>query len=123
MTELQRDELRGDVIDRLLRIYQMVRPDVTHDLIHAALRVDPSDEAEESAVDELRALDAQLGDRELHLAHALEDALRRLDGEHFGTCIDCGSPISFERLRAIPWTLRCADDERLAEPAMHHSTL
>jgi RNA polymerase-binding transcription factor len=123
MTELQRDELRGDMIDRLLRIYQTVRPDVTRDLIDAALRTDPSDEAEESTVDELRALDAQLGDRELHLAHALEDALRRLDGQDFGTCIDCGRPIPFARLRAIPWTLRCAEDEARLEPQQRHPTL
>jgi RNA polymerase-binding transcription factor DksA len=122
MTEFQRDELRGQIIDRLLRIYQTVRPDVTRELIDAAL-ADPSDEAEESTVDELRALDAQLGDRELHLAHALEDALRRLDGEDFGTCIDCGRPIPFDRLRAIPWTLRCAVDEAKMERSEHHPTL
>lgn len=123
MTEHQRDDLRGDILDRLLRIYQAARPDVSRELIDEAVRADPGDEAEESAVDELRALDAQLDERERHLAHALEDSLRRLDGEEFGTCIDCDRPIPFERLRAVPWTLRCADDEARREPRGRHPTL
>jgi RNA polymerase-binding transcription factor DksA len=117
MTEQQREDLRNEISERLLGIYQTVRPDITREMVDAALRYDPTDEAEEGEIDELRVLDSSLDDRELHLAHALEDALRRIANETFGHCIDCGEPIRYERLRAVPWTLRCeADEERVESP-------
>ena len=61
------------------------------------MRPDPTDGAEESAIDELRALDADLGDRDRQLAHSIEDALRRMRSDDYGVCIDCGRPIPFER--------------------------
>lgn len=115
MTESQRQQLREEISQRLLAIYQTVRPDVSRELVDAALANDPTDEPEEGTIDELRVLDSLLGDRELHLAHALEEALRRLDSEEYGRCIDCGSEIPFARLRAVPWTLRCEEDEAAEE--------
>jgi RNA polymerase-binding transcription factor DksA len=35
------------------------------------------------------------------------DALRRLDDGTYGICEACGGPIAYERLEAIPHTLRC----------------
>ena len=115
MTDLQRQQLREEISERLLAIYQSVRPDISRELIDAALANDPTDEPEEGQIDELRVLDSRLGDRELHLAHALEEAMRRIDGETFSTCIACGEQISFARLRAVPWTLRCEEDEAAQE--------
>ena len=82
-----------------------------------------SGRAEESALDELQALASQLDDRERHAAHALEDALRRMRSDDFGVCIDCGREIPFERLRAVPWTLRCAEDQARAEKNAHPPSL
>jgi RNA polymerase-binding transcription factor len=35
------------------------------------------------------------------------EALRRLVDGKYGLCIDCGEPISGQRLRALPFALRC----------------
>jgi RNA polymerase-binding transcription factor len=110
MTAEQRDQLHDELIDRLTAIYQKVRADLSAAVVSRAVE-DPSDEAEESTIDELRSLAADLGDRDRELAHAIEDALRRMSNDDFGICIDCGEDIPFERLRAVPWTLRRARDE------------
>jgi DnaK suppressor protein len=124
MTASQRVQLGKELIERLTSIYRSVRDNISAHTIEKAMRADPTDGAEESAIDELRALDADLGERDRRLAHAIEDALRRLPGDEFGICIDCGKQIPFERLRAVPWTLRCAEDEaRVERRDPHHPTL
>jgi DnaK suppressor protein len=41
----------------------------------------------------------------------IDAALRRMDEDRYGECVDCGQEIPIERLRALPFTLRCQDDE------------
>jgi len=38
---------------------------------------------------------------------ALRDVLKRIDSDNFGICSNCGKPIPFERLRAVPAATRC----------------
>ena len=45
--------------------------------------------------------------RELMLIDA---ALRRMDAGVFGTCVDCDTEISLERLQALPFAIRCEED-------------
>ena len=40
----------------------------------------------------------------------IDIALRRLGHRTFGLCIDCGMEIPYERLEALPFATRCADD-------------
>ena len=124
MTASQRVQIGKELIERLTVIYRSVRENLSAHTIEKAMRPDPTDGAEESAIDELRALDNDLADRDRLLAHAIADALRRLPSDEFGVCIDCGKEIPFERLRAVPWTLRCAEDEaRIESREPHHPTL
>lgn len=81
-----------------------------------------SDELDESAgTDNLGDYAAATYDREL--ADSLEDgvqdtlaqieaALQRIEDGTYGVCEVCGKPIGEERLRAIPWTTRCIEDQR-----------
>jgi DnaK suppressor protein len=41
------------------------------------------------------------------ILQAIEEALWRLEKGTYGTCRDCGEPISEARLNAIPWTRVC----------------
>ncbi len=41
------------------------------------------------------------------ILQAIEEALARLEKGTYGTCRDCGEPISQARLSAIPWTRVC----------------
>lgn len=45
--------------------------------------------------------------RELMLIDA---ALRRMETGVFGSCVDCGYEISIERLKALPFAIRCEED-------------
>jgi DnaK suppressor protein len=79
-------------------------------------RQDRDPENEENAQAELadytlsRPLEAQR--RQLQLIDA---ALTRMDLGEFGLCIDCGNEISIDRLRALPFALRCQEDARRRE--------
>ena len=48
----------------------------------------------------------------------IDAALRRLDEGAYGECIECGQEIPIERLRALPFTLRCEEDEEDRERAI-----
>ena len=50
--------------------------------------------------------------RELTLVDA---ALARLDLGDYGTCVDCGLDIAMDRLKVIPFALRCEEDARRRE--------
>jgi DnaK suppressor protein len=52
----------------------------------------------------------------------IDAALGRMDEGKYGRCIDCGEEIPIERLRALPFTLRCQDDEEEREQAMRGNT-
>ena len=52
----------------------------------------------------------------------IDAALRRLDEGEYGQCIDCGQEIPVERLRALPFTLRCEKDEEERERSLRGNT-
>jgi DnaK suppressor protein len=43
------------------------------------------------------------------LLRAIEDALTLMQQAEYGTCAECGQPISKARLEAVPWTRWCRD--------------
>ena len=72
-----------------------------------------SDDAPQRAAD--REVDLVRHDSELRELGAVSLALRRLDGPEFGWCVDCGEAITFDRLKAEPWALRCVACESKRE--------
>jgi DnaK suppressor protein len=42
----------------------------------------------------------------------VQHALGRLGSDSFDKCIVCGNPIETARLKAIPWTLYCLEDQQ-----------
>ena len=53
--------------------------------------------------------------RERALLRMVEEALSRLRDATFGVCVGCGSEISIQRLRAVPWTGYCIDCQSTIE--------
>lgn len=45
----------------------------------------------------------------------IDAALRRLDAGTYGKCVECEEPIAFERLKALPFALRCTSCEQSRE--------
>jgi len=51
---------------------------------------------------------AQLSDAQRREVGQIDAALSRMEAGTYGICVDCGAPISLERLRALPYALRDA---------------
>jgi DnaK suppressor protein len=52
---------------------------------------------------------------DMKLLREIADALHRMDGEHYGICLECEEPISSKRLDAVPWARYCVScQERIA---------
>ncbi|WP_316897438.1 TraR/DksA C4-type zinc finger protein [Pseudodesulfovibrio indicus] len=52
--------------------------------------------------------ETQLSKARVRLAR-LQEAVKRVDDEDFGLCLDCGEPIPMARLKAMPETGHCVD--------------
>jgi DnaK suppressor protein len=94
------ERLRGELRTRLLRDQAVAR--------EAEPEVEPLDAAEQTREQDdaiLRANRdrAQLGE--------VEGALRRMDAGTYGISEVSGDPISFARLRAVPWARYDSDEE------------
>jgi DnaK suppressor protein len=74
-----------------------------------------SEDVDAAVTVENRELNAQILDRLVLRAAALEDALARVDDGTYGICIDCEEKISEKRLAAMPEALRCARDQEEVE--------
>ncbi|SEN02157.1 transcriptional regulator, TraR/DksA family [Stigmatella aurantiaca] len=83
----------------------------THRELDALKQQEKDPEYEEGAQSELAdytlssLVEAQR--REIMLIDA---ALRRMDENVFGECVDCGTEIPMERLEAMPFAIRCEED-------------
>lgn len=55
--------------------------------------------------------------------HKIEAALSRLEEGEYGYCSECAEDISQQRLRALPFALRCKDCEEAREVAQQRARL
>jgi len=67
----------------------------------------PGDAGDVSVADALADLNVVLIDRHIHELRDIEAARARIRESAYGTCIDCGGEIPYERLRAYPTAKRC----------------
>jgi DnaK suppressor protein len=85
----------------------------------ARYRQDQSEEKESSPGDEMdvarasAAVDthANLIDRAESRLRLIDEALARVDNGAYGICADCGDEIGLERLKVLPFAVRCVDCE------------
>ncbi len=76
---------------------------------------EPRDEGDRASRDLDHDTALRMGERETALAVQIEGALQRIEDGSFGTCVDCGREIELERLRAVPWAVRCIADQEAIE--------
>ena len=55
--------------------------------------------------------------------HKIDEALNRLEEGTYGNCFECGEEISQQRLRALPFAVRCKDCEEAREVAVQRERL
>jgi RNA polymerase-binding transcription factor DksA len=111
LTQHQTQELRGLIDQRRNALIAELREDAARVreqpyAEHAGPAPDTGDESVASLFADLEQADVT---RDLQEFRALEAARDRLRGGDYGTCIDCGGDIAFERLKATPSAIRCID--------------
>jgi DnaK suppressor protein len=75
------------------------------------------DAVETSEVDIQEDIEFALIQMKAETLARINEALRRLDEGSFGNCYECGEEISEQRLRALPFAVRCKDCEEAREAA------
>ena len=104
---------RAELAEALRARQQALRADVaaklkTQDdprLVGLRNRMEDTDDW--AAADAMAAHDIALVSRDLAELATVEQGLARMAEGSYGECIDCGSPIPYERLAAYPAATRC----------------
>jgi RNA polymerase-binding transcription factor DksA len=109
LTDKETQELRQMVEARRGSLLAELREDAarTRDepyAEHAGIAPDAGDESVATLIADLEQADLT---RDLDEFRALEAAREKLKSGEYGICIECGTDIGFERLKASPSALRC----------------
>ncbi len=67
----------------------------------------PGDEGDQSMGDALADLNLAIIDRHVRELREIEAAKERIADRTFGSCLDCGDDIAYERLASYPTAQRC----------------
>jgi DnaK suppressor protein len=75
------------------------------------------DQGESSEVDIQEDIEFVLIQMKAETLNKIDVALQRLDEGTYGVCFECGDEIAHQRLRALPFAVRCKDCEEARETA------
>jgi DnaK suppressor protein len=119
LTPAQRSELRRTLEEKrehLLHVLREHEDREEQDVEDWTAREpgDPADLADSAIEDNDRIAKAE---HDLELLEEVDHALTRLDAGTYGLSEASGRPISYERLRAVPWARYDADEAERAEHA------
>ena len=53
------------------------------------------------------------GEREI--VRRIDDALKRIESNDYGTCVHCGKKVQLGRLQAVPWARHCIECQELQD--------
>jgi len=81
------------------------------------------DDPEKALVDLLGDTDMILLENRRDELEAIEEALNRIEAGSYGLCSDCGEPISPRRLEAMPFAVRCVEDQSRREGRFERPSL
>ena len=109
LTQTQTKELQRRIDQRRQALLAELREDAARTrehpyAEHAGPAPDAGDESVATLIADLEQADVT---RDLGEFRALEAARERIREGGYGICIDCGSDVGFERLKAFPAALRC----------------
>lgn len=79
---------------------------------------EPAASADGFDADSQADIDLALIEMKADMLLRVDAALRRLDEGRYGNCIECQGPIARERLRALPFAVRCRHCEDARESAI-----
>lgn len=117
LTDAQLSRLKRMLDDRYKQLIEEVRSELIRSdqqrYIDMAGAV--ADVGDASVADLLADLDTAIVDRQIREIRDIEAAKRRIADGSYGTCIDCGGDIGYERLLAYPTAKRCYECQKQHE--------
>ena len=118
--ELQRilEDRRREIMSEVKSKMKDVRAEGSSGMIHSV-----ADAAESSEADIQDDIELALIQMKAETLHKIDEALARLDDGTYGYCFECGEEISRQRLRALPFAVRCKDCEEAREMAAQRDRL
>lgn len=105
MTEEEKEIIRNHIRRELARLEKSI--DILTELTSGEVQSDANDwftSKESNPSKEINEMALEKGKLRIVV---LRNVLLRVDSPDYGICINCGNPIPFERLRAIPTATRC----------------
>lgn len=108
MLEERRREILSEVQERM----RDQREEGTWGKVHEVL-----DAGESSEADIQEEIEFALIQMKAETLAKIDEALRRLEEGAYGYCFDCGGELSEQRLRALPFAVRCKECEEAREVA------
>jgi RNA polymerase-binding transcription factor len=123
LTHEQLETLRRRLDGRHRALLRETRDEVQHtEQRQYAEVVDraPIDEGDQSVSIELADLNMEMMNRHIREIREIEAANAHIDAGGYGTCVECGRDIGFERLLAQPTALRCRDCQEQWENTHQH---
>jgi len=108
MLSTRQHELQNDVQGRL----RDGRADRTHEV---------GDELEHSDDNRQEEIGLALLQMKAETLVRIDEALARLEAGDYGSCFDCAGEISEQRLRALPFAVRCRPCEEIREEEQGHA--
>lgn len=123
LTPEQLGKLRAKIDERHEALESEIHRDAarSRDEPYGLLAGEATDAGDEATADLISDLDNAELSRDLEELRALETAQERIDGGSYGSCLDCGGDIEFERLLAQLTALRCFNCQRMHEKTHAHA--
>ncbi len=81
------------------------------------------DEGESSEVNIQEDIEFALIEMQAETLNKIDAALRRINEGTYGLCFECGAEIAEQRLRALPFAVRCRDCEEVRETAQQRDRI
>jgi len=111
------EDRRREILSAVKTKIKDVRAEGSSGIMHA---VDAAETSESDIQDDIEFALIQMKAETLN---KIDEALRRLEEGSYGNCFECGEEISQQRLRALPFAVRCKDCEEARELAMQRERM
>ena len=113
MSDTRRSELTAILHDRLRQIQNDVQSRIRDSRANRGHEV--VDDVENSGAGIQEAIELSLIQMKAQTLSAVEQALVKVEAGTYGYCIECGDEMTEQRLRALPFAVRCTACEQKRE--------
>ena len=101
----QQRQIRQMLEEKSSELRAQIGVPTAHAVLHAV--ADPFDSADWAEKSHEEWIFLQKNNFDMALLREVEGALERLRDGTYGTCMECGMPVSRKRLDALPWARYC----------------